>query len=107
MTLPTEAEITKRIIRTLRKRGAYVLKVHGSERQPKTVDLVACIGGQFIGIEVKRPGKQPTERQQFTLNSISKAGGWAIVATSEKQLAPIEVLELNQSYNGVPIRENA
>ena len=64
--MPTETDITKRIIKTLRSRGAYVLKIHGSEMQPKSVDLVACLGGQFIGIEVKQPGKHATERQQFT-----------------------------------------
>jgi RecB family endonuclease NucS len=36
--------------------GAYYLKVHGSMYQPAgTPDILACINGRFVAIEVKRP----------------------------------------------------
>jgi hypothetical protein len=41
------------------------------------IDIFCCIGGRFVGIEVKVPGKRPTPRQQQTLERIIAAGGVA------------------------------
>lgn len=43
-----------------------------------TVDELCCIGGRFVGIEYKAPGKSPTPRQLLTLRQIHQAGGVAI-----------------------------
>src|SRR6266576_3619015 len=42
-----------------------------------TLDLLCCIKGRFVGIEVKVPGKKPTVRQEHTIAAIIKAGGVA------------------------------
>ena len=42
-----------------------------------TVDILCCIAGRFVGIEVKVPGKKPTPRQAFNLKAIDAAGGVA------------------------------
>lgn len=42
-----------------------------------TLDILCCIGGKFVGIEVKVPGKEPTARQRFTIKAINEAGGVA------------------------------
>ncbi len=45
-------------------------------------DLVACIGGRFVAIEVKAPGEldNVTPAQHSFLTAVRKAGGLAIVA---------------------------
>lgn len=42
-----------------------------------TVDILCCIDGRFVGIEVKVPGNKPTQRQRLTIHSIIDAGGVA------------------------------
>lgn len=42
-----------------------------------TLDILCCIGGKFVGIEVKTPGGNPTPRQKFTIKAINDAGGVA------------------------------
>jgi hypothetical protein len=41
-------------------------------------DIICCIGGRFVGIEVKREGKAPTPRQEFRMKKIRNAKGIAI-----------------------------
>lgn len=84
-----ESEITRRILKHIRSRGGYALKIHGSAMQPKTIDVVACYRGYFFGIEVKQPGKDATERQRFTLEQVLEAGGRSLVAVSVEDVSNI------------------
>ncbi len=46
-------------------------------------DIIGILpDGRFLAIEVKAPGKEPTERQAEFLQSIAENNGVAIVATS-------------------------
>lgn len=48
-----------------------------------TPDILACIDGKFIGIEVKKPkGGVVSELQKLKIKQIKKAGGVAFVANS-------------------------
>lgn len=62
--------------------GAYHVKIHGSAFMPAgTPDILACVKGVFVGIEVKKPkGGRVSELQKFKLAQIEKAGGIGIVA---------------------------
>lgn len=82
-----ESEITRRILKHVRSRGGYAIKIHGSAMQPKTIDVIICYRGYFLGVEVKQPGKEPTERQRFTLEQVLEAGGRSLVATSVEDVA--------------------
>lgn len=65
--------------------GSFVVKIHGNGFQRAGLpDLVGCIEGRYVGIEVKLPaGKHKvTDLQAATLASIRKAGGIAFVSTS-------------------------
>ena len=42
-----------------------------------TLDILCCIQGKFVGIEVKVPGKVPTVRQKQIMRDIIAAGGVA------------------------------
>ena len=65
--------------------GGFWVKIHGGLFQLAGLpDLIGCVRGRFIGIEVKKPGKRGTltERQAHILGLITKAGGLAFVTDS-------------------------
>lgn len=77
-----EKKVENKIKRYLDSLGAYYLKVHGSAYQPAgTPDILACINGRFIGIEVKKPkGGVVSDLQKLKLRQIENAGGVGIIA---------------------------
>lgn len=64
--------------------GAYHVKIHGSAFMPAgTPDILACVKGVFVGIEVKKPkGGRVSELQKLKIKQIEQAGGIGIVANS-------------------------
>ena len=82
-----EKEIVNAIKKALTKKGAWVVKTHGSLHIAGLPDLIVCYEGRFIGIEVKRPEtlNTVTPRQQAVLDRINAAGGTAFVATSVEE----------------------
>jgi len=78
--------IRKAIQKHYRKKS-YVFKTHGSIFQAVGLpDLVGCIHGRFIGIEVKVPGKEDTLtlKQEQVIMKINRAGGIAFMSTNVK-----------------------
>lgn len=71
--------------------GSVVWKIHGGPMQAAGIpDLVGCIDGRFVGLEVKLPGGEPTKLQAATLKAIRRAGGVGEVVTSiEEALASV------------------
>ena len=55
--------------------GAYQFWPVQTGRGKAGVDCYACINGDFVAIEVKRPGKEPTPRQDVTLGEVRAARG--------------------------------
>lgn len=49
-------------------------------------DLIGIYKGRFVAIEVKAPGKQPTEEQVKFLAAIRKNQGIALLIDDEKKL---------------------
>lgn len=63
--------------------GAYHIKTHGSMYSRAGVpDIICCINGTFVGIEVKRPQGVVSELQKAHIRLIQQAGGIAFVAYS-------------------------
>lgn len=42
-------------------------------------DIIACVNGRFVGIEVKASGGKPSELQILNLRKIHNAGGYAVL----------------------------
>ena len=42
-------------------------------------DIICCLDGHFVAIEVKAANGRPSELQLHTINEIRKAGGFAFV----------------------------
>ena len=47
-------------------------------------DIVACINGKFVSIEVKREGKEPTALQWQRMAEIGLAGGFTCWGTAAR-----------------------
>jgi hypothetical protein len=92
-----ETGLVSEIVRAVHDRfpGSFGFKVHGGPFQVAGLpDLMFCIGGWFIGLEVKfqRPGEsveaalaRTTPLQSAQIARIRSAGGVAAVVTSVQQ----------------------
>lgn len=81
MTTQPETHIQRAIQKEMKKRGAFVFKVHGSETMMAGLpDLISCYRGYFLGIEVKTETGKVSPRQRFVMRNIMGAQGVVIVA---------------------------
>lgn len=90
----TPEGLVKRDIKAwLKARGAYVcMPSTGGYGRSGAPDFLTCIGGWFVGIEAKAPGKRAntTAMQDEHIMEIHKAGGIAIVVDDVRQLDYLE-----------------
>ena len=90
--LANEKETQKTILDYLNTIGALAIKIYNGgifnpknhkyffpyQNQYGVSDIIACYKGKFIAIEVKSPGRKPTEFQLEFLEKVKKSGGIAI-----------------------------
>jgi Holliday junction resolvase len=55
-------------------------------------DIVACYQGRFIGVEVKREGKEPTPIQNRRLNEIRTHRGIGVAGTAKQVISYLNEL---------------
>jgi len=96
-----ESQLQAKIQKALRGEfpNSLFFKTYGSPFQRKGLpDIIGCVNGIFIGIEVKVPRKENTltELQKDTLDEIRKAGGIAFMTTSVEHAVQSLKLELEQ-----------
>jgi hypothetical protein len=73
-----ERALTKRIMADLKERHIWAFKVHGSAFQRSGVpDILCCIDGKLIALEIKSTGQTPTPLQVREMRLIKEAGGTA------------------------------
>lgn len=99
MNEPLEKVITNQILKALRQKmgsRGWLKKIHGSPYMSSLPDIVGCVEGRFVGIEVKRPSNRNgvTPGQQAELDAIREAGGIAGVVTSVKEAEELICPEL-------------
>lgn len=74
----------------------------------KTLDCLLCVAGYFVSIEVKAPGKKPTELQNVTIKSIQLAGGIATVVDSIEAVSRLDpIMEALYAGPRKPKAQNA
>lgn len=70
-----------KIKRYLKDHNCYVVKYFGCNYSTSgTPDLLACINGYMVAIEVKAPDGKPSELQLEKIKEVRKAGGFAYAA---------------------------
>lgn len=63
--------------------GARTVKYHGDAMNEAGVaDLLVCLNGDYIAMEVKMKGEEPRPNQRAFIRSIQKAGGKAGIVYS-------------------------
>lgn len=89
--MPKEQQLQTKIIKELKARGAYVVKVV-SATHSGVPDLLVCYQGRFYGFELKAGNNKATPLQLHNGKLIENAGGVFTVAYSlEDVLKYLEV----------------
>lgn len=85
---PTETALSTGCQKRIRKEhGGAVVKLHGNASQASgQPDLIACVRGRFVAVELKQPGKKPTPLQMKRLRTWAAAGALAGWVTTEVEL---------------------
>lgn len=90
--MPKEKNIVAAILRALRERGYWAVKLHGGPYQVAGLpDVLAIKDGRAAWVEVKQPGERATPIQEATIEKLRQAGCLAFVATSANEV--IETLQ--------------
>ena len=86
-----EKDITRAIMRYLKTvPGCFAWKEHGGMYSTSGLpDIICCIDGQFVGLEVKTPDGKVTKLQEVTLAKIQAAGGMGVVVRSVDEVKTI------------------
>lgn len=79
--MASEKNFENKIKRYLKDHGAYFIKYWAGAQFTKSgvPDILACVNGYFVGIEVKAQNGKPSELQLYNIQQIRKAGGLAYV----------------------------
>lgn len=86
-----EKKVENNIKKWLKDKNYWYFKVHGSIYQPSGIpDILACINGKFVAIEIKRSkGGVVSPLQKAQIEKIKENGGIAGVATSMEEFLEI------------------
>ena len=78
--MASEKTFENKIKAYLKSIGAYFIKTHGDRfSKVGTPDIIACINGHFVAVEVKAENDTPSEIQLYHIEQIQKAGGYGII----------------------------
>jgi hypothetical protein len=94
MAKQPETRFKEIVLRNLRALpNLWVAKIQQVAKRG-TPDLLCCIDGHFVAIELKRAGtEEPDPLQEWNLESISESGGIAIVCYPENWPVVFEFLK--------------
>ena len=78
--IPAEKTFENKIKKFLESEGAYFVKFFANSYTKSGVpDILACVNGYFVGVEVKAQNGKPSELQLYNVEKIREAGGFAMV----------------------------
>lgn len=76
----SEKAFENKIKAYLKSIGAYFIKTHGDRfSRVGTPDIIACVNGHFVAVEVKAENGRPSELQLHHIEEIKRAGGYATI----------------------------
>lgn len=83
-----ESRLSQKIIRALREQGVFCFKaVGGPNTYAGLPDIIACVEGIFVGLEVKHPETRDdlSPRQSYVHDQIRRSGGVCKVVCSVEE----------------------
>ena len=79
-----EKNFEMRLRRWLDQQGVWHVKFFANRNTRSGVpDILACVNGRFVGIEVKGPGGKPSPLQLYHIGKIWESGGVGVVVWPE------------------------
>jgi Holliday junction resolvase len=64
----------------LEANGAWHVKFFANSYTKSGIpDILACVNGYFVGIEVKAQNGKPSELQMYNVRKIRESGGFAVI----------------------------
>ena len=80
ITIASEKNFENKIKNYLKNNGCWYVKYFANRMTKSGIpDLLTCINGTFVAIEVKGPHGKPSELQLYNRDEIRKAGGICII----------------------------
>lgn len=77
-------------LRLLRQAGVDIYAVKINDRTTAGIsDILACINGRFVAIELKQPGNKATALQLYFIENVKAAGGLGGVCYSWEDVASL------------------
>lgn len=74
----TEKQFENKVKAFLNDQNAWYVKTWSNGIQRKGIpDIIACVNGYFVGIELKAESGKPSELQKWNIEQIRKSGGIA------------------------------
>lgn len=93
---PTEGQYAGKLRTALLKyygANVVIFKVHGGPFQTAGVsDLLLCLNGRYVALELKRPGEEPTDLQAKFIADVRRAGGYARVVFTNEDIDTVALL---------------
>jgi hypothetical protein len=83
-----EAKLVKRIQTLIEVAGGRPFKIQGQDesfQEAGIPDILACLWGFFVGVEVKQPGAKLRPLQRVVLHEIYHSGGVAAIVETVQQ----------------------
>lgn len=91
MAATPEGKVKDKVKKLLKSFGVYWhCPVQNGMGSP-SLDFVCCAKGRYFAIETKAGNKQPTPRQETTINEIRRSGGKAFVVNEVTGLQELEI----------------
>ena len=78
--MAAEKQFENKIKKFLDEQGCYYIKHFANAFTKVGVpDILACVNGYFVAIEVKAPNGRPSELQLHNIKKINELGGFGVV----------------------------
>lgn len=75
-----EKTFENKVKKFIEDHGGWYVKFFANRMTKEGIpDILACINGYFVGIEVKAQNGKPSELQLYHCDKIRKAGGFAFI----------------------------
>ena len=80
-----EKNFENKIKQYLKDQDCYFVKYFANRMTKVGVpDILACVNGSFLGIEVKSSTGKPSELQIYNVKTINECGGYAVIVAPEQ-----------------------
>lgn len=78
--MASEKLFENKIKKFLKDEGCYFIKHFANSYTKSGIpDILACVNGHFVAIEVKGPSGKPSDLQLYNIREITKAGGIGVI----------------------------